>query len=396
MLTDTPPHRHKDWLCRAGAANHLSFFVASTERAKSQVRHRFGGAITEGPDQGLTVAFPDVPEADMSGLADEVIAFARQRTQPVSEVGWWLLDETDAASLGARLLARGFDWGWKPNWMCLDLANPTPNHATPDDVTLERQDHRWHAVVDDRRIGEIIWHVVDFEDQQVGGIYGTEVDPEFRRRGIGTALTVAACQTLAESGCRYVLLNATGMGVGVYRRAGFDLIGEVGQTWWLGQQSLHNSPASAATIAFAEAIGLGDRAAAERALRDVAGDLDRPLAGGRTALEIAATCRQPGTARWLIDNGATLDVISAWDLGWKDEAITALQRDPGLANRPTEGGKLYPLHRAGQRGDLELTRILLVSRPDLTVTDGYIGKDPIEWAQLHGQHKIASLIKGDS
>ena len=66
-----------------------------------------------------------------------------------------------------------------------------------------------------------------------GWIGAVGVVPEARRRGLGTALTRAACARLRERGARTILLFATDLGRPVYQRLGFEAEG--GATAWRGK-----------------------------------------------------------------------------------------------------------------------------------------------------------------
>ncbi len=59
----------------------------------------------------------------------------------------------------------------------------------------------------------------------VAGIYMVTVDPGFRRRGIGTALTAAALATAVDRGLPVATLYATPDGEPVYQRMGFTEVG---------------------------------------------------------------------------------------------------------------------------------------------------------------------------
>jgi predicted acetyltransferase len=56
--------------------------------------------------------------------------------------------------------------------------------------------------------------------------------PEFRGRGFGRALTLAAMRAGAELGARIAVLQSTEMGHGVYRRLGFEPFGRYRRCVW--------------------------------------------------------------------------------------------------------------------------------------------------------------------
>ena len=138
-------------------------------------------------------------------------------------------------TLGTLLVARGFEWGWAPHWMALDLArapgDPTAAHtvvpapdALPRDlpyaVGRRPAPARHLAVLEgDRPVG----HVVVHPWRGVAGIYDMGVAPDRRRRGVGRALTLAAARVARSLGCRHAVLDATGEGEPLYRGHGLRL-----------------------------------------------------------------------------------------------------------------------------------------------------------------------------
>ena len=57
--------------------------------------------------------------------------------------------------------------------------------------------------------------------REVVGIYAVGTVERFRGRGLGTAVTWAAIQAGVEAGCSVAILQASRMGLGVYRAMGF-------------------------------------------------------------------------------------------------------------------------------------------------------------------------------
>lgn len=58
------------------------------------------------------------------------------------------------------------------------------------------------------------------------GVYNVNVDPRFRRRGFGDALTRAAIAVGESAGCRAAALQATAMGYPLYKGMGFETVEE--------------------------------------------------------------------------------------------------------------------------------------------------------------------------
>ncbi len=60
-------------------------------------------------------------------------------------------------------------------------------------------------------------------------VFFVNTDPGWRRRGVGLAMTAAALGSAANAGARRASLDASGLGVPLYRRLGFAAVTELTQ-----------------------------------------------------------------------------------------------------------------------------------------------------------------------
>lgn len=420
-MQETDPVR----LQEAAAENHCHWFRRQTLAAGGEVRDD-GGLLRTYTPAGAgdsTIAFPRISDADAGARLDALVEECRQH-RPLQMVGCWSLLPTQPADLGARLFARGFGGGWQPNWMWLDLAEIRTDHPIPNGLRIEPVEevpdwdvempyynrkgapHMFAAIrtkpyriwqfvarLDGRVVGHTAIHLTT-GSLGVAGIYNVGVPSSERRKGIGTAVTAAACLWAREIGCRHALLNATGEGERIYWRVGFKNIG-LGQTWWWPRARIDAPAATSLQIAFAEALGRGDRAALDALESSVPSEMrDAPLPCGMTPLELTVETGQPNAAAWLVERGAALDVLSAWDLGWKDRVPGLLAERPDLVNARRGDWQTTPLHEAAQRNDTELARVLLAAGADPTLEDTQFHSTPLGWARHMGRAEIVALIEG--
>lgn len=420
FLEDPTPNQ----LLRAVASNHRWWMIRSTRSAGGEVRRQKGVAWVYTPSPGGEVAipFPHLSGASPGDQLDDITSYYRAR-RPVRGVTFWSLDPPKPSDLAARLAARGFEWSFRPHWMWLDLGKMRTYHPEPAGVRIEpvedeapwdvedlpyysrdavahqhalrhmrpRRVWRFGAWLDGRIAGHATLHLTTGR-LGVAGIYSVGVVPAARNRGIGVAVTLAVCELARQLGCRHALLNSTEMGERVYGRIGFESLG-YGQTWFLSEDVLTSEPPTRTQVAFVEAVGRGDIGALDSVGRRMSPhDLDAPLPAGLTPVQLAARTSQPASAEWLSRHGATLDVLSVWDLGWKDRALRLLAGAPELANRRSGKWQTTPLHEATLRDDTELTRILLAAGSDLEAQDAEFHSTPLGWAQHMQRTEIMGLI----
>jgi len=304
-------------LIRAAARNHTSWMTAQTLVTGGAVE-RHGALRWLGSRGGhATLAFPR--RLPSPGL-DALLEWSRRRGG--GGIGCWATGLEPTGEPAARLVARGFEWGWQPHWMALDL-DRLPLEETDDRVALvtdvpeygpgfgrallelvRRHPRRFaHAVarVDGAYAGHAAVHVVG--GRLAGaGIYDVEVVPSQRRRGLGRALTLAVCRAAARAGAGVATLNATGEGELLYSALGFRSLG-LGQTWWIHRAGLR-SPLPPGLVAVAEAAGRGDVRALER-LAPRSRLLRRRLPGNELGLaQVARDAGHPEAADWLAARGA--------------------------------------------------------------------------------------------
>jgi GNAT superfamily N-acetyltransferase len=363
----------RDALVRAAAANHRAWFRRCAA-VTGGTAERAGGLdliVSEGTG---TIAFPR-PGQSRASLRERVDAVMRRAEElGLRAMSCWSVAEDKR--LGTLLLARGFEWGWEPHWMALDIAAAPagePGHEVgpaPGDLPRDlpyasaRPDPpaARHLAVRDGG-GRTVGHVVVNPWRGIAGIYDMGVVPDRRREGIGRALTLAACAAARDLGCTHAVLNATGEGEPLYRGAGFASLG-LGRTWWLHAGS-RPTPRQGALV---EAIGFGD-VDELAALEPTKAELEDDIPGGGPPLAIAVVTAQAAAADWI------------------------LARRPDLVSRPVEprGGTL--LHVAVEWDDEALARVALAHGADRTVRDRAFGGTALDWADQLGRPRLVALIR---
>ena len=407
-------------LIRAAAANHTAWFHASTLAAGGEILRTEGAKWMRAPDEAI-IPFPRLTDANAGNFLDAVTA--QCRAQNVPQIGCWATTPIKPRDLGARLMARGFGWGWRPHWMALDFRNIQADFPVPDKLRValiynadwdipglpyyKRADapklwalrravprRAWHfgAWLDNQLVGQTMLYLTAGA-LGVAGIYNVGVIPAARRQGVGRSLTLEACRYAQRLGCHYALLNSA---TSIYERIGFVSLGH-GQTWWMQEKALKAPAPTTEQIAFAEAVGRGDIAAlnAWKASRpsDAIFDFDAALLCGASPMTLAVQAKQAGSLEWLAAQGATLDLLNVWDIGQKERAAALLNDNPALADWQAGPRRMTPLHEAAFRNDPELARLLLTAKPNLELRDAEYNGTSFDWAEHFNRTEIIALIK---
>lgn len=405
---------------QAAAVNHTALFRQEAAVLGGTVFTREGLEWTSGGAQVPSmIAFPELRPGQAGERLDELMQYYLRH--PPKGAGCWSLDPPQPVDLGVRLLARGFQPGWRPRWMALDLGGVQTQNASPwglhivcdnysslDKVkglpyaqVIIPSEHtaempgQWTRFIA-RWQGKIVAHSVVFLSSGpsgAAGIYHVGVVPRARRLGIGKAVTLAACLYARDKGYRYAVLNSTDAGRRTYEALGFETVGE-GWTWWLMIDRLLAHPPSAQEVRLAEAIGQGKIDMLHELRSEfAAAALNRPMTNGMSWMQLAVYGHQPAAGEWLLGAGAVCTVLDAWDLGWKQRARQLLHDDPAVVNQLYGEWDKTLLHIAAERGDEELTRLALSGTPDLRLKDKAYQSTSLEWARHFGHNGIAGLIE---
>ena len=290
------------------------------------------------PKAAAALAFPHFTEMDVGEQIDAFLEYCRHH-RPVNEIACWTETAPQPWDLGARLVARGFNWGWQPHWMGLDLERSDLEIPSIEGVKIGELEenanwsqgefgHEEGATAPckfslTRQRPQKVWvFVATLENQVVGhctlnltegllgaaGIYDVGVARSVRRRGIGKALVHLVCRTAKELVCRFAVLNSANDGF--WLRLGFHSLG-YGHTWWLREENLENetftfAPPSPEEVAFVEAVGRGDlETVGELGRGRTPEELNAPILGRHmTLMQLAVEMGQEATVEWLVRYGA--------------------------------------------------------------------------------------------
>lgn len=331
--------------------------------------------------------------------------------------------EQPSVKLESRMLARGVSPNWKARWMWLDLSefrgdnqsageglkvfisskmgvsDEEVEDKTEDGINSQSAEAfsvhgKFFRLVAMRGNVKIGWCVINLTQEPftIAGLFDMFVEPEERRRGVGTALTLKALEIAKQKGCEHVFLNSTPDGEPLYRKVGFEVLLD-GTTWHLKSDFGAKPVPPEDLVKFLEAICQGDLSSLDRLYEALTPEeLQNPTNNNMTPLQIAVHFKQPTSAEWLLDHGVQPDILSLWDLGRKDQAKNWIRERPGTMNALDVERQATPLHIAVERDDIELAEILLQAGCDCTGKDWVFGSTAMGWAEFLGRRRIKILL----
>jgi GNAT superfamily N-acetyltransferase len=253
-----------------------------------------------------------------------------------------------------------------------------------------------------------VWHFLAwFGDRPIGsstlliaagvaGIYDVGVLAEHRRQGIGAEITAAACRFASQLGFHVAVLISSPLGQSPYRRVGFKEICRV-EECNLSVEAQQETPLAPHEKVLFLAAHDGRHNELQLALKKYPKMIRLQNQSAVGLLDVAACAGQLEVAEWLLDQGATMNPITAYELGWADRISEMTRSDPDIVSRRV--GNLSPLHIAilrrdtGEIRDMELVRILVECGADLAAVDDQHRSTPLGWAQAFNDEEAIEFLR---
>ena len=245
---------------------------------------KLGRAYVNDP-AGVKRSTTDIPSALFNSIVDarlapeqvdatiqSIVSDARSRNVPVL---WWIGPSTQPADLGKHLEKHGFADGGEEPGMAVDLANLNESLPAPAGLSfqLAQDDASWRQWSVAMVLGfgasspdalvvngwcEILRHADSetmlayigwlndkpvatsllFLAAGVAGIYCVATIPEARRKGIGARMTLHSLLQARFTGYKTGILEASEMGLNVYRSLGFQEYCKINSYRWVPEQKV--------------------------------------------------------------------------------------------------------------------------------------------------------------
>ena len=208
------------------------------------------------PDQDYNKVFrSEFQPDDADARIEEILAYYESKSVPMS---WWLMPSSGPADLGARLEARGLNRRSDLPGMALHINQVNGDFAPPTGFVIERvqdddtlaafvhissvafslpetmepgllriasgagygqKDRFCHFL--GRLDGEPVATATGYFGEGVVGVQNITTVPQARRRGVGTATTMAVIREARERGYRIASLQSSEAAYSMYERMGF-------------------------------------------------------------------------------------------------------------------------------------------------------------------------------
>jgi ribosomal protein S18 acetylase RimI-like enzyme len=207
---------------------------------------------------------------DVDVIIEETVAHFKSKN--VTRFTWWVEQSAQPTDLRDRLLAHGFTYDEGPPGMAVDLQTLNEDITAPTDLRIEHVRDagslkKWvstlfrgfelptggEGALFDLYIGlgfdlplrnyvgflngEPIATAELFLGAGVAGIYGVVTVPKARRQGIGAALTLAPLREARAMGYGIGILHSSEIGLGLYRRLGFQEYCKMSHYVWVSETS---------------------------------------------------------------------------------------------------------------------------------------------------------------
>lgn len=227
--------------------------------------------LTGVPFRGMnTIIRTKLTRDNVDEMIEETVAHFKSKK--IKSFTWWVEPGTKPTNLRSRLLAHDFTYDEGPPGMAVNLLALNEDITAPSDLIIKHVRDagtlkqwvstliRGFGLPDNNEgvffdlfmglgfdlplrnyvgflNGEPIATAELFLGAGVAGIYGVVTVPEARRQGIGAALTLAPLREARAIGYRIGVLDSSEMGVGVYRRLGFQEYCKMSHYVWSGETS---------------------------------------------------------------------------------------------------------------------------------------------------------------